>query len=44
MDGSDLGASPEREGGVSGEGRAGAGEGEESGVGSFTASLGDGGF
>ena len=34
MDGSDLGDSLEREGGVSEGGRTGAGEGEESGVGS----------
>ena len=44
MDVSDLGASLEREGGVSDRGRAGvgagAGEGEESGVGSVEAGLG----
>lgn len=42
MDGSDLGASLEPEGGVSEGGPAGAGEGEESGVGSFRAGLGEG--
>jgi hypothetical protein len=42
VNGSDLGASLEREGGVSKGGRAGAGEGEESGVGSFRTGLGEG--
>jgi hypothetical protein len=41
MNGSDLGASLERESGLSEGGRAGAGEGEESGVGSFRAGLGE---
>ena len=42
VNGSDLGASLEREGGVSEGRRAGAGEGEESGVGSFRDGLGEG--
>jgi hypothetical protein len=42
VNGSDLGASLEREGGVSEGGRAGVGEGEESGVGSFRTGLGEG--
>jgi len=41
VNGNDLGASLEREGGVSDGGRAGAGEGEESDVGSFRADLGE---
>ncbi len=43
MDGGDLGGGVEREGGVSEGGRASACEGEESGVGSFRAGLGEGG-
>lgn len=41
MNGSDPGATLEREGDVSEGGPAGAGEGEESGVGSFRAGLGE---
>lgn len=42
MNGGDLGDSLEREGGVSEGGPADAGVGEESGVGSFRAGLGEG--